>query len=388
MNLGLLAAKGLRRNLLRTILTIVGVSFALLAFMTIRTVIWAWTAQAVDVASDRVITRHKVTFVMSLPKRYVDEIRAMKGVKAVTWNNWFGGKDPKHEDDFFATIACEPRTMLEVYPEMTIPPEQRSAFLEDRTGALVGDKLMERMKWTLGQTITLQSQIYPGDWEFKIVAVYHAEKKSVDPAQIFFNWDVLNERVPPRIKDKVGWVCTQVEPGISAVDLSRTIDAAFDGYDVQTLSMDEGSFQKSFMAMFEGILTALDIVSVVVLAILALILGNTVAMGVRERTGEYAVLRAIGFLPWHLAMLVLGEAAVLGALGGLVAFGFGYLFLNYVLGRFVQENLAQFFPFFYLTPETAALAGSLSLALALVAAAIPAARAYRLHVVDALRRVA
>lgn len=388
MNLATLAAKGLRRNPLRTSLTILGVALALLSFMTIRTVVWAWTAQAQDTAGDRAVTRHKVTFIMTLPKRYVEEIRSMPGVKTVTWANWFGGKDPSHEDDFFATIACDPATTLAVYDEMKVPEDHAKAFVEERQGALVGEKLMKRLGWKLGQTVTLRSQIFPGDWEFKIVGVYTALRKSLDESQVFFHWDVLNERMPARSKDQVGWIVTQTAPGVSAIETSRAIDRTFDANDVQTLSMDEGAFQKSFMAMFSAILTALDIVSVVVLGILALILGNTVAMGVRERTGEYAVLRAIGFLPGHLALLVVGEAAVLGLLGGAASLALGYPFLNLALGRFIEENMGQFFPFFRLTPETAIAAVVLSVGLSVVASAIPAMRAYHLRVVDALRRVA
>lgn len=383
-----LAARSLWRNRTRSFLTIIGVAAALLAFMTIRTVVWAWTVQTQDTAADRIVTRHKVTFVMSLPRRYVDDVRAMKEVKVATWMNWFGGKDPNHEDEFFAALACDAPTVLEVYDDMRVSPAESKAFIEDRQGALVGDALLKRLGWKVGQTVTLRSQIYPGDWEFKIAGTYEALRKSVDPAQFFFHWDVLNERVRARQKDQVGWIVARVAPGVSAVDMSLAIDRAFDGNDVQTLSQDERAFQQSFLAMFSAILTALDIVSVVVLGIMALILGNTVAMGVRERTGEYAVLRAIGFLPRHLAVLVLGEAGVLGVAGGAAGLAGGYVFINLLLGRFVEENLGQFFPFFRLPLPTAALAVALGIGLAIAASVPPAVRAYRLHVVDALRRVA
>lgn len=388
MSLRNLAAQSLRRNRLRTVLTVLGVAVALLAFLTIRTVVWSWTVGAQDTANDRIVTRHKVTFVMTLPKRYVDEIRAMKEVKCATFMNWFGGKDPTRENEFFATIACDAPSLLEVYDDMRVPPEQAKAFVEERQGALVGEALMKRMGWKLGDRITLQSQIFPGDWEFEIVAVYEALRKSVDPAQVFFHWEVLNERLRPRMQNQVGWICARVAPGVSAVETSVAIDRKFDSHDVQTLSQDERAFMQSFLAMFSAVLTALDVVSFVILGIMMLILGNTVAMGVRERTGEFAVLRAIGFLPRHVALLVVGEAAVLGMAGGAVGLGISYPFLNVGLARFVEENFGQFFPFFRVTPESAAVAMGLAVGLAVVASGIPAIRAYRLHVVDALRRLA
>ncbi len=387
MRLGALAAKNLRRNKLRSVLTIGGVAVALLAFATIRTVVWAWSVQSTDTSVDRIFTRHKVTFVMTLPKRYVDQVRGMKEVRAATWGNWFGGKSPNHENQFFATIACDPKTPFQVFDDMETPPDQAAAFLEERQGALVGEALMKRLGWELGQTITLESQIFPGDWEFKIVAVYRPLRKSVDPAQVFFNWEVLNERVPARLKNQVGWIVARVAEGVSAADASRAIDLAFDSEDIQTISMDERSFQRSFMAMFDAIFTALDIVSLVVLGILMLILGNTVAMGVRERTGEYAVMRAIGFLPRHLVLLVVVEAAFLGLLGGAVGLGLAYPFINVGLARFIGENFGQIFPFFALPVETAGFAMGLAIALGAIASVPPAVRAYRLHVVEALRQV-
>ncbi len=390
MSLPYLAANNLRRNKLRSFLTIFGVGFALLTFVLLRTVVDAWTGQAQDAAVERIVTRHKVTFVLQLPKRYVEEVRAMKGVQKVTWANWFGGKDtnPEHDHEFFATLACDPKTTFEVYEDMETSPEQQKAFIENRQGALVGEVLMKRMGWKLGQTITLTSQIFGGDWEFKIEATYKAKRKSVDPAQVFFHWDLFNERLPERIRDKVGWIVAKVDKGTSAVALSKSIDDAFDANDIQTLSQDEGTFQKSFLAMFDAILTALNIVSVAILGIMMLILGNTVAMGVRERTGEMAVLRAIGFLPRHLLILVVGEAAFLGLIGGAAGLALAYPFINFGLGRWIEENMGSMFPVFRVSPDAALTALGLAIALGLCASIPSVIRAYRLHVIDALRKVA
>lgn len=390
MNMVTLAANNLRRNKLRSALTLAGVAVAILAFVLLRTITWAWTVQSQDTQNDRIVTRHKVTFVMSLPRRYVDEVRAMKEVRCATWANWFGGKDPNHEHEFFATLACDEKTFFQVYDDMKISPEQLAAFKEERQGAVVGDKLMKRFGWKVGQTIMLKSQIFPGDWEFHIVGEYEALKKSIDPAQVLFHWDVLNERLRAARKssgDQVGWIVARVQ-GKSAGDMSLAVDNAFDGNDVQTLSQDEQTFQKSFLGMFSAILTALNIVSFVILGIMMLILGNTVAMGVRERTGEYAVLRAIGFRPYHIAALVIGEAGTLGLLGGGIGLALAFPFINMGMGRYIEENHGSIFPFFRVTPESAAAALGIAVGLGIVSSIIPAARAYRLHVIDALRRVA
>lgn len=360
---------------------------AVVAFVLLRTVNWAWTAQSGDTAVDRIFTRHKVTFVMELPMSHYDEVRALPEVRCANFQNWFGGKDPNHDQEFFATIACDEKTLFDVYDDLLVAPEQKKAFIEDRQGALVGENLMRRLGWKLGQTVTLQSQLYPGDWEFHIVATYNAARKSIDPAQVFFHWDMMNERRPARMKGSIGWIVSRVAKGASAVDVSAAIDRHFDAMDVQTLSLDEHAFQQSFLAMFSAILTALDVVSLVILGIMMLILGNTVAMGVRERTAEYAVLRSIGFMPRHLLALVVGEAAVLGLLGGGVGLGLAYPFINLGLGRFIEENFGQFFPFFRVSPGTAGMAMTLAIALAIVSSVPSAIVAWRLRVVEALRRI-
>lgn len=389
MSLTGLAARNLLRNRTRSFLTLAGTAIAIVGFVLLRTVNEAWTSQTTDTNTDRIVTRHKVTFVMSLPKRYVDDVRSMKEVKCATWANWFGGKDPNHDTDFFATIACDEKTLFQVYDDVQATPEVQKAFIEDRQAALVGQPLLEHMGWKVGDNLTLTSQIYPGEWQFHIVGTYIATRKAVDPKQVWFHWDMLNENLPQRArKDQVGWIVARVAEGHSAVEVSKAIDQRFDDNDIQTLSQDEHAFQQSFLEMFGTVLDALKIVSLVILGIMMLILGNTVAMGVRERTGEYAVLRAIGFLPHHLATLVVGEAAVLGLLGGLVGLGIAFPFINFGLGRFIEENLGQFFPFFRIPPVLAAEAIGLAVVLGAMSSVPPAIRAYRLHVIEALRRVA
>ena len=171
-----------------------------------------------------------------------------------------------------------------------------------------------------------------------------------------------------------------------AADIGATIDKTFDDSDNQTLTQSELALNRSFMAMFDAILTAMNVVSVVILLIMTLILGNTIAMGVRERTSEYGVLRAIGFLPRHVAMFILGEAATIGILGGLVGVGLGFFVVN-GFGMWLEENMAGFFPSFKVAPSTAISAVVLAIALGVIASAVPAWRASRLSVIDSLRRV-
>ncbi|MEO8179635.1 MAG: FtsX-like permease family protein [Deltaproteobacteria bacterium] len=382
------AVRNLRRNPLRTCLTILAVVVAIITFVTLRTVLSAWTAGADHAAKDRVGTRHKVSFIMTMPHRYVQEVRDIAGVQSAAAANWFGGKDPKHDRDFFATIAVEPKDFLEVYDEIVLPEDQRELWSQTKTGAIIGDSLAKKFGWKPGDRITLNGTIFPGEWEFVISGIYTASRRSVDRATLYFHYDYLNDdpRTVNIMHDQVGWIVSRVDdPGRSA-EVAKQIDAKFDERDIQTLSMSERAMNTSFIGMISAVLEAVNVASLVILGIMALIIGNTVAMGVRERTHEYGVLRAIGFLPKHLAMFVLSEAVAVSTLGGILGILLSYPLVEQGLGRALEENMGGFFPFFRIDGQTIVISLVLAAVLGLLAAALPAYGAAQLKVVDSLRR--
>lgn len=387
MTLTSLAARNILRNKLRTVATIAGVSVAILAFVLIRTLLLSWTSAADVAAQDRIGTRHKVSFIIPLPLRYAEDIRQIPGVTATSYASWFGAKDPNREDVFFATIATEAKSFLEVYDEVVVPPDQREAWFQNRRGALIGSALARQMGWKIGDKITLRGTIYPGDWEFEISGIYTATRKSLDQASLWFHWDYLNETVPPRMQNQIGYVVSRISDSGRSAEISKAIDAMFDEREHATLTMSESAMNQSFLGMFSAMLSALDIVSLVILAIMLLILGNTIAMGVRERTHEYGVLRAIGFLPKQIATFVLVESVVVGALGGLAGLVLSYPLVEHGIGRFLEENMGGMFPYVRVEPQIAGLALGLAILLGALAAALPAWQSSRLDVVDSLRRV-
>jgi putative ABC transport system permease protein len=388
MNLQTLAARNVLRNKGRTIWTVVGVVVALLAFMLLRTVLTSWNEATEYGAKDRLAIRNKISFIIPLPRTYADKIRQIDGITALTWMNWFGAKDPKNEKDFFATIATDPPTALQVYDDLVVPDDQKQAWFADRQGALIGKALAKRKGWKVGDRVTLRGTIFPGDWTFNIRGVYSGSRKGTDQSQFMFHWDYLNESLPAGSaqRDKIGWVVARVKDANRGAAVGKAVDKTFEDSDNQTLTQSELALNRSFMAMFDAILTAMNVVSIVILLIMTLILGNTIAMGVRERTSEYGVLRAIGFLPRHVAAFILGEAATIGLLGG----GLGVLFGTFVVnafGQWLEENMAGFFPSFKVAPSTAIAAFVLAILLGVIASAVPAWRAARLSVIDSLRRV-
>jgi len=387
VNLASIAVRNVWRNRFRAFMTVLGVAVAVMAFVMLRTVVTASNVAVTHAAQDRVGTRHKVSFVLQLPKRYIDTVRAVPGVRTATWANWFGAKEPNHPNDFFANMAVDTDTFFAVYDEMAVSPADLARWREDRRGAIVGDVLARKMNWRVGQRVVLAGTIYPGNWEFTVSGIYHATRRSVDGSQFIFHYRYLNDAIPAARRDQIGWMIARIDDPTRAAGISRAIDAAFDVQDIQTTSMSERAMNLSFMGMMSGLFTAINVISLVILGILGLLLGNTIAMGVRERTLEYGVLRALGFLPKHVVAFILSEAAALGAFAGLAGVALSYPVVQQGLGRWIEENQGATFPYFRIEAPTVALAFSLAVGLALAAAAIPAWRASRLTVTDALRRL-
>ena len=185
------------RHKLRTALTILGMCVAILAFGLLRTVIDAWHSGVEAAAADRLVTRNAISLIFNLPLSYHEKIRAVDGVKRVSYGNWFGGIYVD-EKNFFANLVVEPRSYFEMYPEYTMDDFQRESFLRDRKGCVVGRKLVRRFGWKLGDPITLKGTIFPGNWEMVIRAIYKGKYDSTDEGVLFFHWEYLNETLKKR----------------------------------------------------------------------------------------------------------------------------------------------------------------------------------------------
>ncbi len=388
MNLLSVAAKNAGRNKGRTFWTMFGASFAIILFVMLRTVLAMWNLGVEAAAKDRIATRHKVSFILPLPKRYVEDVRGIAGIKSATFANWFGAKEPNHPNEFFANLAVDSKSFFDVLDEMQVDPAVMQKWQENKKGAIVGDVIAKKMGWKPGDRVTLTGTIYPGDWQFDIVGLYTATRKSIDRSEFIFHWDYLNESLPERRRDQIGWIQARIDDPSKSGDISKAIDKMFDERDAQTATMSEKAMNLSSMAMLSAILAALNVVSIVILVVLTLILGNTIAMGVRERTNEYGVLRAIGFLPKHIAIFILGEAATVGLLSGVLGLALAYPLVELGMGRFLEENMGAFFPYFRIDRTTMVFAILLAMGLSVIASVIPAYRASRLPVTDALRRIA
>lgn len=386
MNLATYARRNLFRRRGRTILTVLAVAVAVLIFSAIRTVGVTFNAAADDAMSDRLATRHKVSITMQLPRRYIDEVRAIPGVTGATAANWFGAKDPKERIPFFAGFAADDK-WFDVFDDMKVDPAQLAEWKTTPSGVILGDILAKTFGVKPGDRLTITSDIYPGDWEFKVVGIYMPQRRTVDRNSLILHWEYLNNDPRAELtKDQIGWVMTRIGGGVKSADMSRTIDKIFDERDDQTVTMSERAFNLSFIGAFAAVLTAFDLVSIVILLIMMLILANTIAMSVRERTNEYGVLRAIGFPPRHIVGFILAESLLVAFVGGLVGIGLVQVLINMGIGPFIETNMASMFPYFRTPPSVMLTALGLALALGLLAGVLPARGASRLKVTDALRR--
>ena len=373
------------RNKLRTGLTFLGISIAILSFGLLRTVISAWYAGVDASSATRLITRNSISLVFPLPLSYKDRIRQTSGVKSVSYGTWFGGIYIE-EKNFFPNLGVEPETFLDLYPEFVLQPEEREALLKDRKGFMAGRKLVEKYGWKRGDIVTLRGTFFPGNWDFVLRAVYRGKDETTDETQFLFHWDYLNETLKKTTAhpwaDHVGYYIIGVTRPELASEVSSVIDSGFKNSLAETLTETEKAFQQSFVAMSGAIITAIQLVSMVVIVIILAVVANTMVMTTRERIGEYAVLKTLGFTGRHIAALVFGESLVITLIGCLLGMA-----LTFPAAEAFSKSVGSYFPTFTIEPSTLYLDVAAGLVVAFAAAVIPCRRAIRLPIAEGLRRI-
>lgn len=372
------------RHKLRSILTVVGVAIAILAFGLLRTLVGLWYLGVESSSSTRLVTRNAISLIFPLPISYKDRIRQVPGVKSVSWGNWFGGIYID-EKNFFPNFAVEPKSYLDLYPEFVLSTDEKNAFIRDRRGAVAGRKLAAKYGWKVGEQITLKGTIFPGQWDFVLRGIYHGSQKSTDETQFFFNWDYLNEtmkRTVPRRADQAGFYMIGVSKPELAAEVSQGVDSIFKNSLAETLTETEKAFQLGFVAMTEAIMVAIQVVSYVVIVIIMVVTANTMAMTARERISEYATLKTFGFGAGHIAGIVFGESVVIAMIGGV----FGVLF-TFPAAHWIETALSQFFPVFTVAPLTIVLDLLAALTVGVVAGVFPTWRGATIGIAEGLRRI-
>ena len=376
--------RNLLRRKIRTTFTALSIFVAFLLFAVLMAIRMAF-AMGVEVAGvDRLMVFHKVSIIQPLPLSYWDRIRATPGVATVTHATWFGGiyQDPSN---FFAQMAVDPASFLEIYSEYIVPEDQRKAWFEDRMGAVVGRSTLRRFGWKIGDRIPIQGTIWrmPNDapWTFTIRGVYDVAVKGADDTTFLFQSQALDEiRRRSFGYGMVGWYVIRVSDPAKSAEIADRIDEQFANSEYETKTDSEKAFAQSFANQVGDIGSIMTAIAAAVFFTIVLVAGNTMAQSIRERLNELAVLKTLGYSNTLVLALVLAESLALSALAGGAGLFVGWLFIRQ------GDPTGGLLPVFGITPQHLALGAAFAVALGIVAGTVPALKAMRLRIVDALRR--
>jgi putative ABC transport system permease protein len=358
------------------------IAFSLLLLTLMMTI---WRVFFVDEGStqsaQRLVTRHKVSLVFFLPAYYRDNIRSLPDVQQVVNQTWFGGqyKDDKPEN-FFAQFGTDPQELLRVYPEFQMPQDQVEAWQRDRAGCIVDGELAAKHGWKIGDRLFIKGTIFPIDLELTIRGIFTAPQ----PTQsLYFNNIYLDEAYPD-IKGRVGFYGVMADSPEAVPRVAREIDAEFRNSPRPTKTESERAFQLGWIAMLGNVKAFILSICLAVVFATLLVSANTIAMSVRERTREVAVLRTLGFTRLAVLGLFVGEAVALALIGGLL----GTLAASGLVSLMARSSqLGLFLAGMKVTVPTLLAALMVASAVGLASAFPPAYNASRRHIVEGLRHI-
>jgi putative ABC transport system permease protein len=370
----------LRRRKIRTILTIGSFGVAMFLFGILGSIHYGFR-QGIDIAgADRLVVIGRTSMMQPLPITYLPRLRRLPGVRDAAHATWFGGvyQDARN---FFPQFVIVPEDWRRMYPEYVVDPAQWSGFLGDRQGCVIGAKLAQRFGWAVGSRIPLKAPGYlgGGSWDFNVRAIYRGTRQGDDETQLWLRHDYFYEKAPQYWQGIVGWYVVRVADADQALSVARAIDAEFGNSASETRTQTESAFAAGFVQQMGNIEFLLLAIGGVVFFTLLLVTGNTMAIAVRERTGELAVLKAIGFSDRFVLGLVLAESLLIAAIGG----GLG-LWLAHAV---TQQDITSGLILLYLPPVALAGGAAFAIGTGMLAGLLPAIGAMRLNVASALRRV-
>ncbi len=373
----------LKRKKLRTVLTVLSILVAFLLFGLLSAIKEAFTAGVTLAGKDRLMVRHKVSIIQSLPENYEQRVAQIPGVAAVAAQSWFGGiyKEPKN---FFGSIPVNPEKFLAMFPEYQLPPAQKEAWQKMRNGAVIGRTLAKRFDFKIGDRIPLTSPIWgqpagQSQWDFEVAGIFDGEKKGTDTSGMFFRYDYFDEG-RTRGKGEIGWMSVRVKNPDQIAEIAKKIDDEFANSPYETKAESEAAMIAGFAQQIGDIGTIMMAVMGAVFFTIVLVAGNTMGQVVRERTEEIGVLKAIGFTNELVLGLVLLESCVVALLGGLLGLGLAWLL---TLGG---SPVPSMLPVFYVPVRDLLLGAGIVLLLGIVSGIFPAVQAMRMHIADSLRR--
>jgi putative ABC transport system permease protein len=382
MKFSRLILANLFRKKVRLLLTLGSFAVALFLFAFLAVVKYAFTGGAELADARRLVTINRVSIIQPLPLSYRDKILRIPAVQSVTHDNWFGGVY-QDEKNFFPQFVIDPEYQRQVFPELLVADDQWNAFLKDRQGAIAGAATAKRFGWKIGDRIPIKTTLYGGGaWEFNIDGIYHGQRKEDDETQFWFQWDYFEERVPERLKGLAGWYTVKLDSPDDAIRVAKAIDGEFANSPYETKTDTESAFAASWVKQFGNIEFLILVIGTVVFFTLLLVTGNTMAISVRERTGELAVLKAIGFKDGSILILVLAEALTIALCGGILGLALAMLAIPVL-----STALSGMLPNLILSKSMLAAGIGFALLVGATSGLLPGIGAMRLRVVEAFRRI-
>jgi putative ABC transport system permease protein len=372
------------RRKIRTFVTLLSILVAFVLFGALMAVRAAFS-MGVDVAgADRLMMIHKVSIIQLLPGSYGERIRATEGVTEVSHANWFGAyyQEPTN---FVQNMAVDPETWLRIYSEYELPEDQKKAWFEDRTGAIIGADLARRFGWKVGDRVPLISPIYRkpdgSPWDFTIRGVYDASKPGVDKSQFFFHYAYINETFRnTAFGNQVGWYVFKVADPATSDQLAQRIDAMFANSPAETKTATEKVFASDFAKQVGDIGAIMVAIAAIVMFFILFVAGNAMAQSIRERTNELGVLKTLGFGDGRILALVLLESCVVAVVGG----GLGLAIAWTIIAQ--GDPTGGLLAIFHFPIRDLLIGVGLVILLGITTGLLPAFQASRLKIVDALRR--
>ena len=382
MTLTLFVCKNALRNKRRSVLTVVAMGFSLLLLCFLMVV---WRSFYVDAGSvesaKRLVIQHRVSLVNPLPAYYREQIRKVPGVVHVIPMSWFGGiyRENKPEN-FFARFGTDPEEFFATYRELSIPPDQEEFWKKDRAGAVADIELATQYGWKIGDRITLVGDIYPITLELTLRGLFQSP---VPNRTLYFNWKYAEEATT-FAKGKVGTMELLVESPRDVEPVAMAIDRVFSNAPEPTRTQSQRAYQLSFISMLGNVRTFILSISSAVLFTSLLVAGNTMAMSIRERTREVAVLKTLGFRRNTILSVQVGEGALISLLGGILG---SLLALALLVALSNSPYAAAFLGMQRQWIHTLLPAWSLAATVGGVSAFVPAYNASRIDIVEGLRHI-
>src|SRR5947208_15847455 len=382
MKFSRLILANLFRKKVRLILTIGSFAVALVLLTFLAVVKSAFSRGTEIAGADRLIVVSRIGLMQFKPISHRDKILAIPGVKAVTHNHWFGGVY-QDEKNFFPQFVIDPENQRQVMTELVVPDEQWNNFMKDRQGAIAGARTAARFHWKIGDRIPIKTTLYGGgSSEFNLDGIYHSERPGGDESQFWLQWKYFDENAPAPVKSTAGWYVVKLNSPDDAARVAKAIDEKFANSSFAPRTETESAFAAYFVKQFGNIELLILTIGSVVFFTLLLVTGNTMAISVRERTSELAVLKAIGFSGRAVLFFILAESLVIALAGGVLGLSLALLAVP-ALAKALNGMLPQL----VLEPSILVVGLFAALAVGIASGILPGLGAMRMRVVNALRRV-